>query len=137
MPPSPCHAGQKPVVIRAGLVAKDVTFVAAAANDSAYRQRRYVISTLSVPGAPAAEARRTIEEAAGPALSATPLALADAWTSAHLALWERYVADTARRPVHTLTGSSLARLMIGSATINVAFASACFESLAGLGGATR
>ncbi len=132
---SPCQTGQKPVVIQPALVAKDVTFVAAPANDSAFRRRRYAISALSVPCVRAPSPRPAAERPSAPMLSAMPFALADAWTSAHLTLWGRYVEDSFNRPLDTLTGSSLARLMVGSATVNAALATACVESLAGLGGA--
>lgn len=131
------HQGQKPVVIQSGLSIKAVTFVATPANDSAFRRRRYAVSTLCVPCALEPRNRPPADARLDPAaLQAMPLALADAWTSAHLALWEDYVANSLRRPLSMLTGSGLARLMMGSATINATFAAACMETMTGLGGTT-
>jgi hypothetical protein len=118
-----------------GLIAKSMTFIAAPANDSVVRRRRFAVSALSVPAAKPPD-RAPAGSAWPPAsLRSLPFALAAAWSCAHLALWDRYVADSVARPLQHATGSSLVRLIGCGVAVNTALTAACIEGLADLGGA--
>lgn len=135
MSPVPSHTEPKPLAVEPGLVTKALTFVAAPANDSAFRRRRFGLSTLSVPSA----AMRDEPEAGAPSpaasLASMPLALAGAWASAQMTLCDRYLTDTLGSPLRLVTGWSLMRLVVDSTAVNAAVSAACIESLADLGGA--
>jgi hypothetical protein len=135
MSPAPSHIGQEPLAIQPTLVVKAMTFVAAPANDSVLRHRRYAIKTLSVPAVRPHLGTSAGEHRAATPLVALPIALVDAWASAHLALWKRCLSDSLHRPIQMVTGASLLRLMGGSLAVSATLAAACMESVADLSGA--